>query len=254
LAVRNKESEPLEAVKVQISYPQGLQVQPAGKPRIDPDNRLLIYEHDLPDLQAANNYTPLESIDTIYLPYYFRQLESGILIDPKLNMTSVVSSVEKSRYPNGLELNVAIYSKNRPPLTGKVRLFIKTGGPLARKGDRKRRIEPSTREDARLFHEIARRAEAAPNKWVARDLSKLYILMYRKVHYQGGVFSVLLIDRKVRYITADLDSNGFADYTLADVIGPRSPDNRMTPLEPEPMVDIQRPNAKGMTASATTTT
>jgi len=57
LAVRNQESTRLEATRIEIYYPRNVRVKPAGKPRIDPGNRVLIYEHDLEDLQAVDNYT-----------------------------------------------------------------------------------------------------------------------------------------------------------------------------------------------------
>jgi hypothetical protein len=47
LAVRNLGKDRLEATRVEITYPKGLRVIPQGRPKIDPQNSTLIYEHDL---------------------------------------------------------------------------------------------------------------------------------------------------------------------------------------------------------------
>jgi hypothetical protein len=106
LAVRNKEAKPLEAVRVEISYPEGLKIVPAGNPKIDPQNRVLIYEHDVQDIQAVGNYTPLKTIDTIYIPYYFDH-STGIHINPDGGVAELWRSVTGTQKRDShLELGV----------------------------------------------------------------------------------------------------------------------------------------------------
>jgi hypothetical protein len=239
LAVRNKEARPLEAVRVEISYPEGLKILPAGSPKIDPHNRVLIYEHDVQDIQAVENYTPLKTIDTIYIPYYFDH-STGIHINPDGGVAELSLSVTgtKTRY-SPLELGVRIYSRGRPTLSQKVGFTVRESTPPSKK-QKTIRGKP-TGQDKDLFREVARQAAHAPNKWVGRDMKKSHKLMYRRVNHEGGTFGVLLVDNTVNYIIADLDGNGFVDYIIEDTADPGRPDRKFTPLGPEPMVDLQRP-------------
>jgi hypothetical protein len=239
LAVRNKEARPLEAVRVEISYPEGLKILPAGNPKIDPHNRVLIYEHDIEDIQAVDNYTPLKTIDTIYIPYYFDH-STGIHINPDGGVAELSLSVTgtKTRY-SPLELGVRVYSRDRPTLSQKVGFNARESTPPSKK-QKTIRGKP-TGQEKDLFREVARQAAHAPNKWVGRDMKKSHKLMYRHVNHEGGTFGVLLVDNTVNYIIADLDGNGFVDYIIEDTADPGRPDRKFTPLGPEPMVDLQRP-------------
>jgi hypothetical protein len=225
-------------VRVEISYPEGLRILPAGNPKIDPHNWVLIYEHDIEDVQAVDNYTPLKTIDTIYIPYYFDH-STEININPDGGVAELSLSVTGTRARHShLELGVRIYTKGRPTLSQKVKFTVQESAPPSKQ--KSIRAKP-TGQDKDLFREVARQATHAPNKWVGSDMGKSHKLMYRHVSYRGGVFGVLLIDNSVNYIIADLDGNGFIDYTVEDTIDPGRPDRKFTPLGLEPMVDLQQP-------------
>ena len=243
LAVRNQESARLEATRIEIYYPKDVEVRPAGKPRIDPQNRVLIYEHDLEDLQPINNYTPLETVDILYFPFSVNY-STAIFVNPDMSFFEVMAGARRTRFPNGLNLDVKVFARGRPPLNGRIRLLVglDAGDPSPSAGYKKR--APS-KEESRLFQDVLRAARGAPNKWVARDLAKSHLLMYRKIRHRGGTFGLVLIDHKVREVSADIDSNGYLDLKIIDTTAPSSPNSVMTPLEPEYMVDIPKPPGKG---------
>jgi hypothetical protein len=243
LAVRNHEPARLEATRVEIYYPRDVKVRPAGKPKIDPRNRVLIYEHDLEDLQAVDNYTPLDTIDTLYFPFS-TTYSTAIIVGPDLSLVELMTGIQKTPYPNGLELSVKIYARDRPPLNGLIRLMLgeQAGNPLPF-GEFKE-TSPTIRESM-LFQNLARQAQAAPNVWVAQDLEKSHLLMFRKIRSGGGTYRLLLIDRKVRRVYADVDSDGYLDFNLVDTTAPGSPDLVATPLAPVRAVDTPKPTGEG---------
>lgn len=76
LAVRNREKGRLEATRVEITYPKGLRITPRGRPKIDPQNNTLIYEHNLRSLDPVASFTPLDTIDVIYMEHSIKGLKS----------------------------------------------------------------------------------------------------------------------------------------------------------------------------------
>jgi hypothetical protein len=243
LAVRNQESEQLEATRVEIYYPKDVKVKPTGKPRIDPDNRVLIYEHNLEDLQAVDNYTPLDTVDTLYFPFSI-DYSTGIAVGPDLSIAELMIGSQWVRFPNGLELNVKVFARGRPPLNGRIRLLIgERAGDPSPSGEFKEGT--LTAKDLTLFHHLGREMRTAPNKWVARDLGKSHLLMYRKLRYRGGTFGLLIIDGKLRQVAADVDTDGYLDFNLVDTTAPGSPNFITTPLAPERMFDTPKPTGEG---------
>ena len=76
-ALNNEENQPLQVEKVELFYPATIKVKSRGKPKIDPEQRVLIYEHQIGTLQNINYYTPLETIDTLEIPMKFFFTEVG---------------------------------------------------------------------------------------------------------------------------------------------------------------------------------
>jgi Rho termination factor, N-terminal domain len=73
LAIRNEDKVPLEVVRVELTYPKKLgEVRSAGKARIDPANRKLVYEHYIGTLENVGEFTPLQSVDVIEIPFRSR--------------------------------------------------------------------------------------------------------------------------------------------------------------------------------------
>ncbi len=70
LAASNVSNEGLRDVQVEIHYPREVQVRAAAKQLLDPENRTLIYRHDLDDLleQGGAVILPESDVDRLVLP------------------------------------------------------------------------------------------------------------------------------------------------------------------------------------------
>ena len=68
IAINNRDKQPLRVVRVEMNYPKDIDVQSKGNPKLDRDNQLLVYEHDIGTLEPVDNFTPLETIDVLAIP------------------------------------------------------------------------------------------------------------------------------------------------------------------------------------------
>ena len=71
LAISNRDQEDLEVVRVELSYDSKFEITSSGKTKIDPDGKRLIYEHEIGTLSNVDNFTPIQSVDVIAVPYSF---------------------------------------------------------------------------------------------------------------------------------------------------------------------------------------
>jgi hypothetical protein len=246
LAVRNQEKSRLEATRVEISYPKGLRITPQGRPKIDPQNNTLIYEHDLRSLEPVTSFTPLDTIDVIYLHYAVKGLRTTAILHEDL--VGVVASVglEITDRPYGVDLQVKLFSRDRPPLATKLHLSIDTShayddDPALLSGN-----EPTpgllTNRDVILFQAVSRKLRAASRVWEVKIQGKPTTLALARTRHGKGLYSGLLLGGKVTEVYADSNGDGLLDYMLMDSSKPKSPDQKWLPSQPQPLTDMRRPD------------
>jgi hypothetical protein len=115
LAVRNLEDGHLEATRVEITYPKGLHITPKGRPKLDPDNSTLIYEHELRSLDPVDSFTPLDTIDVIYMKHSIQGLRNTLIIHDNTSKVVASAAVEVMGPPYAVDLKVRLFSRSRPP-------------------------------------------------------------------------------------------------------------------------------------------
>jgi hypothetical protein len=241
LAVRNQDKDRLEATRVEITYPKGLRVVPAGRPKIDPQNNTLIYEHELRSLDPVASFTPLDTIDVIYFEHSVRGVRTTMILHDNLVAAGVAVGVEITEFPNGVNLQVKVFSSGRPPVESELHFSVDTSQAL---GDSENTFDPVPlkKKDAALFQAVSRRLRIADRKWEVRVAGKAMTLAFAKTPYGRGFYNGLLLDGNVTEVFADHDGDGILDYHLADSTNPNSPDQKSVPLHPEPLTDMRRPD------------
>jgi hypothetical protein len=175
LAVRNQEKGRLEATRVEISYPKGLRVTPQGRPKIDPQNNTLIYEHDLRSLEPVASFTPLDTIDVIYLHYSVRGLKTTVFLHDGLVGFITSVGAEVTDRPYGVDLQVRLFSHDRPPLATKLHLSIDTSQAYKDPAFSEKEPAPGllTNRDVVLFNAVSRRLRTASRVWEVRSEESL---------------------------------------------------------------------------------
>lgn len=241
LAVRNQERTRLEATRVEITYPKGLRVVPKGRPKIDPKNNTLIYEHDLRSLDPVTSFTPLDTIDVIYFEHSIRGVRTTVLLHDNLVAASASVGLEITEFPKGVDLQVKVFSRGRPPLETKLHFSVDTTQAFGG-SDNSFNPVPLRKDDAVLFRGISRRLRAANTIWEVPIAGKSMALAFARTRYGRGFYNGLLLGGKVTEVSADYDGDGMLDYQLVDSTKPGSPDQKLRPSQPEPLTDMRRPD------------
>lgn len=123
LAVRNEGSQSLNVVRVELRYDQELRVEPGGRAKIDPKNRLLIYEHELGTLESIEFYTPIDTVDTIYIPFSFVFAPALALSSdgvPVYSWSKIFSPYSGKFSDREISIGVTIFASDRPAISGEI--------------------------------------------------------------------------------------------------------------------------------------
>jgi hypothetical protein len=244
LAVRNEEKGRLEATRVEITYPKSLRVIPQGRPKIDPQNNTLIYEHDLRSLDPVTSFTPLDTIDVIYIRYAVKGLKTTVFLHNNVFGFAASAGVEVTNRPFGVDLQVKLFSRGRPPLETKLHVGVDTSNAMSTFGNSANEYVPGllTNSDVALFRAVSKRLSTAKRLWEVKVRGKPVALALAKTRYGRGFYNGLLLGGKVTEVYADTNGDGLLDYLLWDSSAPKSPNQKWLPSQPEPLMDMERPD------------
>ena len=126
LAIRNNEDKPLDVVRIEIRYDNTFEVESSAKAKIGPQNRMLIYEHDIGILENIDVYTPLQTIDIIHVPYKFLILPMVVLTKDgvPLYFLEIAGMGERFFSDKVFRFQITVFCKDRPPVKGIVDIRI----------------------------------------------------------------------------------------------------------------------------------
>lgn len=217
LALRNKDNDPLEVVRVELSYKNTMRVESNGRAKIDPENKLLIYEHEIGTLENVGHYTPLQTIDTLYLPFNFLAVEVCALTRDGVPLYTVVilSGVNNFRFADiYLYTPVKIYCKDRPMSIANIILTLRSDLQLVGLPEKPKFLSLQD-TDRKLLNELQLNKPITLEKW-EKNSKDGYLLDYKKVCYQKGVYQIAKIDNQIRLVVVDEDADGKAEYEMMD--------------------------------------
>ena len=128
LAVKNTDRQTLEVTRVELTYEEGLEVQSAGRAKIDPQDRSIVYEHDIGTLERnIDLYTPLEALDKVIVPFNHYLIDTIALTKDGVPVLTTVAmgSAEGTLYSEVvITVGVRIYSRGRQPLEGQINFIL----------------------------------------------------------------------------------------------------------------------------------
>ena len=240
LAIRNTGSEVLEVVRVELSYDSGLEVASDGKAKIDPDNRLLIYEHEIGTLEDVNQYTPLETIDTVYVPFNFKIVPAIVVSrDGVPEYYLAIDGYEDPTFAaKTVSFGLKVYSRDRPTVNGLVTFHIQPGIGLVTPYDVSDSIQQSIApDDLQLFRDLSSAAVVTIEQWKVEQPNGGHLISYHKVRFRNGIYQVILVDGQMRKVIGDDGADGTVEWLLWDQTFDGVPDRKFSLTPPSPMID-----------------
>ncbi|WP_431231162.1 hypothetical protein ACQ856_16080 [Mycolicibacterium psychrotolerans] len=228
-AFHNVERDELLNARVVLSYPHDLKVDPEGKPRIDSNNSSFIYEHNLRDLAVVDEYTPLDTIDTLHIKFNFdvRPMvflaEDGVPVE-YLTIAGYNGNFEDAIVPIKLRFEVP----GRPAVVKDIRINLKAGIeilPTPQSAVAQER--PVTPEDISWFRSIP----AGPRVVDDWEREMTYTQPHHKIHYTkltdgNTTYQRISVDGLVKRILIDRNSDQESDAEIWDNTGDGLPDIR----------------------------
>lgn len=146
-SIENNESEPLQGVSIELSYPDDIDVQSDGVEKVDPSETNHVYEHNIGTVEPGNPYYAMATPDQLNIPlrFYHQELcfldttlmpvcqvltwdtsqgDYRLLCDP-LHEEMVCLTFEKGK-PKAITRSVhfRIFTDGRPTLSGALSLTI----------------------------------------------------------------------------------------------------------------------------------
>lgn len=236
LALNNRENENIEIEKIEIYYPKSIDiVSSSGKRRIDPHNRVIIYEHEIETLANVSHYTPIATIDTIAIKSNFI-FESGITFtfDSIPFLTSVLAD-DNIIYKRNFEFNVVVRAKDRPRLSANFKLRL--DGNVDAYFDLKdgKLLDNLSGEDLRLF-----------NRNNFKDLNSHSVKLLfdgttkfecKELEDTEGIYQFLYLNDRLRRVIIDTNKDGYVDKEIRNNDSDPEPDYLHLPSSPYKMVD-----------------
>lgn len=201
LAVRNHDGRTVEVAEVQVRYDKRLTVTSEGHARIDPDNRLLVYDHNLGSVVSNDYYTPLKTLDTISIPFNFdRSGAVGLTKDAIPLYAEVLTGTPKGQgAPKDVSLGITVYFKDRPSVS--VTMPVKLVGLLAEL----RFVLPHFHGFQNLTSEEQRLFQHPPpgltlNQWtqtISNNGSHATV-SYKKLQFRKVTYQLIYVDGQLR--------------------------------------------------------
>ena len=242
IAVSNRENSSLKVVRIELSYSKNLQVFSEGKARIDPNSNLLIYEHEIGTLENVGHFTPLEQVDTIFIPFQF--FVDGFITllkdDIPIYMTTIVG--ESFFEDRTIRLGIRVYCEDRPTINTLIRIHI--DADFNSVFDTQNGVDSElSNKDFELFSSSFP-ASIIVNQWQQKIKPPGKLVEYKMIHYPSGDFQLVSVDHILRRLVADTNKDGNMDFILLNNDDDVEPDIKLIFPEPLPMRDWEKEAAK----------
>lgn len=239
LAIRNSGADHLEVVSVQISYPDWLEVKSSGRGQIDPDQRLIVYQHQIGTLPPVDTFTPLTNIDTLTLPY-------SVLIVPTIVKYSdgvpgfhliTAGYPRDSLAGKAVPLQIRVDCKGHKPVKGTLTINVPFGIDFIDPDDKLAKTHSLSAEEAGEIEKNIGGDYKTLSEWSGiykRDGSNI---RYLKMRLADRVCQVIRVDEVVRRVYVDMGADGTCDFECLDSNGDGKLDDKIVHSASYPMFD-----------------
>jgi hypothetical protein len=238
IAVRNRDKVPLKVVRVELSYPKELNVISTGNAKIDPKEHLLIYEHEIGTLENIGYFTPLKTIDIVSVPFHF-MVDSFVMQtrDGVPHWMVTIIGVEGLITEKIVVLGVRVFCEGRPPAEGMVRLRLAGKVQIFTDFDNSN-LTDLTEEDKRFFREGLLGSQEL-DQWESKITPSGDVIGYSKVSLERRVAQYITVNKTLRKLIVDDNSDGWLDFTLIDENGDGEADLKVI-FNRWPMIDWKK--------------
>jgi hypothetical protein len=231
IAIRNTGNKPLELVRIEFAYDSSIDVTSAGKMKIDPENRVLVYEHNLGTLESMDFFTPIQTVDVIHVPFILGLVPTLTYTNdnvPFYFLILVGSESDNQFVDKVIVLNVRVFSKDRPVIMDTIRINLKAnidifGLPNEKSNATSVEIQ---NDDIELFNRIPSDTAIILDHWEKYDAFVNSTIKYYKVEQGNGIYQYIFLDDNIRKVIADTNSDGWVEYELIDANLDSKPDSR----------------------------
>lgn len=232
IAVRNIGKQQLDLVRIEFAYDNNLDVISAGKVKIDPENRVLVYEHDLGTLESMDYFTPIQTVDVIQVPFAINVIPTFAYLkyDVPVYYLAIASSGSEDRFVDKeVVFNIRVFAKDRPTIEGTIKIILKAS--LNRVGlpteDANAKHVDVQQDDIDFFSHVPTENATTLDYWEKYDDLKGFTVKYYKVKQDKKVSQYIIIDDKIRRVIVDNDSDGWIDFDMYDINLDNIPDDKI---------------------------
>ena len=212
LAIRNSGADPLNVTRVELSYDSSIKVVSSGKAKIDPKGGILIYEHNIGTLESQNEFTPIEEIDVLEIPFKFFFVQAVALTQDEVPMRIGTLVGQDVFGQKKIEFRVRVFSQDRPPALGKVSVTPVSGVQLFSEGDYERQVSSSYGDADYFSVDLPKTKSISTWERVYSNSSKL--IGYELFQSPKGKVRRVSVDGIFRSIAVDQNNDGDIDFLL----------------------------------------
>lgn len=235
LAFQGLEERDLKVDRVELIYPQGLNVRPAGHPRISADGRTHVYEHDLRVLAADHSFVPLDTIDVVTVPYHFVFVPSVVLTKDKVPFYLLaIAGGYLLGHESDLHLRGVVHFRDRKPVSFHVQLRHEGNVEILGWPEYRGESRP-TPKDKDLFRQSPAASERVSVDWNRRNNEGTVIGFTESRDSDGRRLQRVTVDGHLVRLIVDEDRDGDVDFELADLDRDGRPETKLRARRGMPM-------------------
>ncbi len=248
LAVRNRTGEMLEVVSVQITYPNWAKVQSQGKGKIDPNGGSIVYSHQIDTLPSIDEFTPLETIDTLTIPFPVQV--RPVLFESREGVPShewTLWGGPKHGYEGKeLKLRFRVDCKGHKPMLRDLNLNVPEVFGVAGSMRRKPVLVEIGKAEAESAVRLIDQAKEELTSWTGQIPQGGSTIRFSRNRSGKSVIQIVRVNDVVRRTNVDQDGDGFVDFDYLDYTGDGIADHKITYENREEMVDWHPDSVKSV--------
>jgi hypothetical protein len=235
LAIRNIDKVPLEVVRVELGYGRDMEVHSKGNAKIDPGGRRLIYEHSVGTLEKVDEFTPLQSIDIVEIPFHFIKDRFITLFGDDVPVQSALIVGQDIISKRELVLDLRVFCKDRPPVEGRIRINIKSGVQPFWDVAQAKQVDVHPGDEYFFSPELS--TIRVINRWSATISPSNKIIDYELLETANAYVQRVAVNGILRRVGVDTAKTGTLTFVLVNSAGEQPPIRRLEFGDPWPLID-----------------
>lgn len=237
LALQSLDDRTLEVEKVVLTYSGTSKISSTGKPRIDPTDKTLIYEHSLGKLSRVNHYTPLETIDTVIIQTQFGLINTIALSSDRVPMMVTTLFDDNLYLKRKIPMQIEVFVADRPSVKASLTFHLEGLVDVMLDMEAKERSQESPNSQDLYYFQLNPQHQASFNleSFFIPDLSSEFSVY--NVQTDTSALQYLLVNDTLRKVIIDKNDDGFADRVIIRSFNSVVPNFSFDCVENSAMID-----------------